>query len=112
MRRFFPNANYDFIGHRKLAYMVSAALLALGILAAIVNQAARGSWLNYGVDFAGGSIVQVKIASSPSEEDVRRISAARVPGSQVSLFGNDEYLIRTPGTGGDAATGPASQVLA
>jgi preprotein translocase subunit SecF len=111
MRRFFPDANYDFIGRRNLAYMFSAALLAVGILAAIVNLAVRGSWLNYGVDFSGGSIVQVRIAGSPSEEDVRRIAAARVPGSQVSRFGDDEYLIRTPGTGGDAATGPASQVL-
>jgi preprotein translocase subunit SecF len=112
MRRFFPDANFDFIGRRNLAYAFSGALLALGVLFAIVFQVTKGSWLNYGVDFAGGSIVQVSIASAPSEEEVRRVAAARVPGSQVSLFGSDEYLIRTPGTGGDVATGPAAQVLA
>ena len=112
MRRFFPNANYEFMGRRRLAYLFSGGLFAIGIAFSMYYQVTRGSWLNYGVDFAGGSLLQVKIASAPSEEEVRSIAAARVRGSQVSRFGRGEYLIRTPGTGADVATGPAAQVEA
>jgi preprotein translocase subunit SecF len=112
MRRFFAHANFDFLGRRRIAYLCSGGLFALGIAFAIFHQVTHGSWVNYGVDFAGGSIVQVSIASAPSEEEVRRLAAERVPGSQVSRFGSDEYLIRTPGSGADVATGPAEQVLA
>jgi preprotein translocase subunit SecF len=113
MRRFFPNANYDFLGYRRLAYLFSGALVVLGVVFAILYQVTKGSWVNYGVDFAGGSIVQVRIASAPAEEEVRQVAAARVSGSQVSSFGGgDEFLIRTRGTGRELATGPADQVLA
>jgi preprotein translocase subunit SecF len=113
MRRFFANANFDFLGRRRVAYVISGAALALSLAFAIGYQVTKGSWLNYGVDFAGGSIVQVRIPSAPSEAEVRDVANARVAGSQVSSFGDtDEYLIRTPGTGSDIATGPADQVLA
>jgi preprotein translocase subunit SecF len=112
MRRFFAHANFDFIGRRRTAYFFSAAALVLSLVASAVYQVTKGAWLNYGVDFTGGSIVQVRIPSAPSEEEVRRVVSARVPGSQVSSFGgSDEYLIRTPGTGTDVATGPADHVL-
>jgi preprotein translocase subunit SecF len=113
MRRFFAHANFDFIGRRHVAYAFSAVVLALSLVFAIFNQVSQGSWMNYGVDFAGGSIVQVRIPSAPSEEEVRSVASARVQGAQVRSFGgSDEFLIRTPGTGTDVATGPADQVLA
>jgi preprotein translocase subunit SecF len=113
MRRFFANANYDFIAYRRTAYAFSAALFALGVVFAIVYQVTKGSSVNYGVDFVGGSILQVRIPSEPPEEEVRGVAAARVPGSQVSSFGgSDEYLVRTPGTGTELGTGPSAQVLA
>lgn len=49
----------DFIGKRHIAYMVSAILIALGILALI--QIWRGV-ANMGIDFAGGTATQVKFA--------------------------------------------------
>jgi preprotein translocase subunit SecF len=49
----------DFIGKRHIAYMVSAVLIALGILALI--QIWRGV-ANMGIDFAGGTATQVKFA--------------------------------------------------
>ncbi|HSM89747.1 MAG TPA: protein translocase subunit SecF, partial [Desulfobacterales bacterium] len=52
------NINLDFVGKRKLAYSFSGILLLLSILSLVV----RGP--NYGVDFAGGSIVQVRFAGA------------------------------------------------
>lgn len=47
----------DFIGKRYVAYAVSAVLILLGIVALI--QIARGA-ANMGIDFAGGTSIQVK----------------------------------------------------
>jgi preprotein translocase subunit SecF len=56
--------------------------------------------MNYGVDFTGGSIVQVHIAGRHRPSARSAASSPAVPGSQVTLFGGaNEFLIRTPGTG-------------
>jgi preprotein translocase subunit SecF len=113
MRRLFANAHYDFINRRRTAYVFSAVALALCIGSALIWQLREGTWLNYGVDFTGGSIVQANIAGSPAAGDVRRVVTEAVPGSQVSTFGeSDEFLIRTPGTGEDAATSGSDAVVA
>ena len=59
--RLFANANYQFIESRKKAYVLSAIAILAGIAAMIVNVFAIGSWQNYGVDFTGGSLVQVRV---------------------------------------------------
>jgi preprotein translocase subunit SecF len=113
MRRLFANAHYDFINRRRTAYILSAVALALAIGTALIWQLREGTWLNYGVDFTGGSIVQVNIASSPPVSDVRRIVTEFVPGSQVTSFGADnEFLVRAPNIGGDVATVGSDAVIA
>ena len=49
--------NLDFIGKRHIAYAVSTVLVLLGIVALI--QVSRGA-ANMGIDFAGGTSIQVK----------------------------------------------------
>jgi len=49
--------NFDFIGKRYIAYAISAGLLILGLVALV--QIARGA-ANLGIEFAGGTAVQVK----------------------------------------------------
>jgi preprotein translocase subunit SecF len=113
MRRLFTNAHYDFINRRRTAYMLSAVALALALGTALIWQLREGTWLNYGVDFTGGSIVQVNIATSPQVSDVRRIVTEFVPGSQVTSFGADnEFLIRAPNIGGDVAVVGSDAVIA
>ena len=50
-----PDVNIDFIGKRRYAAVVSVVLILVGLVALIV----RGG-PNYGVDFAGGTVVQVR----------------------------------------------------
>src|SRR5689334_18106974 len=64
--------NIDFIGKRRPALFVST-ILNLGI---IVGVAIWG--FNYGVDFAGGTVVEMKFPYSISDHDVRK--AAEVGG--------------------------------
>jgi preprotein translocase subunit SecF len=115
MRRLFANANFDFLGRRRLAYMISGIAIAISIAAAAFNAVATGSWANYGVDFSGGSRVLVKILSDPepSESQIRDIVLGVATGSQVGSFGGrGEFQIRTPGSDAGTGSGPADAVVA
>jgi preprotein translocase subunit SecF len=59
----------DFVGKRYIAYAVSTALVLLGIVALV--QVGRGA-ANMGIDFAGGTSVQVKFAKPVDLGDVRQ----------------------------------------
>jgi preprotein translocase subunit SecF len=113
MRRLFANANYDFINRRKKAYVLSGVLLVLALGTAAMWQLREGTWLNYGVDFTGGSIIQVTVDGGATTTDVRRVATEAVPGSQVTQFGGaDEFLIRAPNVAGDAASDGPDAVIA
>ena len=96
--RVFQGTNYRFIEKRKAAYVVSGVVLALGIAAMIFNVATLGSWLRYGVDFEGGSLVQIRFEEEITAGDIR----AAVTGSgaiEVTRFGSEtghEFQIRAP----------------
>lgn len=65
---FFKKTNIDFIGKRKIAYTVSIILAVIGAVAII----ARGG-INFGIDFIGGTLVQLKIEPMPKMEDLRKV---------------------------------------
>jgi preprotein translocase subunit SecF len=110
MRRLFANANYDFIAMRRRAYAFSGTALALGMLLALVWQFTRGTWLNYGVDFTGGTLVQVQFHSDMTDVQLRDAIGPAVPGAQISRFGeSNEFLIRVP-VAGDATSGAADVI--
>jgi preprotein translocase subunit SecF len=110
MRRLFSDAHYDFISQRRRAYLVSATALAICILSAIIFQFRAGTWLNYGVDFTGGTLVQVRFTEDVSVAELRSAVDPAFPGSQISGFGApNEFLIRAPEMGDDAGT-PADRI--
>ncbi len=69
--RFFENADYRFIEKRRPAYLVSAAVLVTGILAMVTFAVTGRGWVNYGVDFTGGTLVQVEFTESTTVGEVR-----------------------------------------
>jgi preprotein translocase subunit SecF len=110
MHRLFSDAHFDFIGRRRIAYVVSGGLLALSIIGAIVWQIAGGSWLKYGVDFTGGTLVQVEFHQEMTVSELRETLSARFPGSEITRFGEaTEFLIRVP-VAGEATSGAANAV--
>lgn len=114
MVRFFPNANYKFMALRKFSYIATAVALALAISIALFNHFNKGSWLNYGVDFAGGTLLQVRFQQQADIADIRAVLEPRFPGSQITRFGADnEFLIRTPrfAQGGENASDQLAAVL-
>jgi preprotein translocase subunit SecF len=92
--RFFSRANYKFIEKRRKAYMVSAAVILVGIAAMVANIFTIGNWQNYGVDFTGGSLVQVHFENEVTVQDVRT-ALGGVSGPEVTRFaGENEFVIR------------------
>lgn len=94
--RFFKDAAFKFLQGRRKAYMVSASVLVLGIGAMLFNVVSLGSWLNYGVDFTGGTLIQVQFEDELSAGDLREaLGGAQAP--SITRFGADnEYTIRAP----------------
>jgi preprotein translocase subunit SecF len=93
MIQIFVNANYDFVGKRRWFYMSSAALIAISLLSILV----RGG-LNYGIDFTGGTLIQVRYDKAVSVSDVRRgLDEIKLGSAVIQQFGDvREYLIRLP----------------
>jgi preprotein translocase subunit SecF len=60
--------NIDFMGKRRYTFVLSGALVLLGLFA-LVQVYTGGA--NLGIDFAGGTSVQIKFAQSVSLEEVR-----------------------------------------
>ncbi len=63
--KFLANTKVNFIGGRKVSYLVSLVL----IVASVVSLSTRG--LNYGVDFSGGRTFVVRFDQSVSADQVR-----------------------------------------
>lgn len=96
--RLFANANFDFLGKRRTALTLSGVALVALLAVSIVWQFGRGSWLNYGVDFSGGTIVQVHFTEPTSVGDLREMVTPVAPGTEITRFGaENEFLFRAPG---------------
>ncbi|HEV8675169.1 MAG TPA: protein translocase subunit SecF [Methylomirabilota bacterium] len=98
MLQIFVNPRYDFIGKRRWAYLLSAAVTVAGLL----HIAYKGG-LQYGIDFAGGTLVQVRFEQATTVDGVRHaLDRVRLGESVIQQFGDpQEYLIRVPaGSGG------------
>jgi preprotein translocase subunit SecF len=90
---FFPTKpNFDFLGKRRLFIGFSLAAIALSLLAPLVKKP------NVGVDFAGGTEIQVKFAETVDVGDVRRaLEQADLPDANIQQYGDaaaNEYLVR------------------
>ena len=106
-RRFFElvpsGTNVQFVAHRWRYILVSLLLIALSLGAMGYNAATRGSALNFGIDFAGGSQVRIAfrkgagvdvgaVRAALDEFGYEGASAVAVPDAQ------DEVLIRVKDT--------------
>ena len=89
-----PDTNFDFIGRRRIAYAVSILLIVAGVISLAVKGGPR-----YGIDFAGGMIVQIKFEQNVEIEPIKdALAGINLPGLVVQRFGqqdDNEYLIRT-----------------
>ena len=87
-----PGSKIPFTSYRKLAVILSTIVN----LAVLVMLFIKGP--NLGVDFAGGTVVQLKFQQPVSIPDIRRaLESVNLGGSEIQDFGREgdnEYLIR------------------
>jgi len=116
MIEFFKEPNIDWMGKAKYFYALSAILL----LAGGVSIFAKGG-LYYGIDFKGGTNVDVRFAQPPNIDHLRSALTARGLGnSEIQSIGNvgagnsNEVLIFVGqnGTSDEARDSSKAQVLA
>ncbi|NIA23402.1 MAG: protein translocase subunit SecF [Proteobacteria bacterium] len=91
MLTIFKNTHIDFVGWRRKAYIISGTLLLIGIVSIIAHHG-----LNYGIDFTGGSLIQVHFNKSINTEEVRSIvSETGYGGAIIQRFGKtNDYAIK------------------
>lgn len=76
---------FDFIANRKMALIVSVVLIVLGL----GSMAVKGG-LDFGIDFVGGTLVEVQFSDEPAIEEIR---------SAVQTKGFDSAVIQRLGDG-------------
>ena len=89
----------DFLGRRRSAVLISGLLIVISI----VSIAVRG--LNFGIDFTGGTLVEVAYSEPVAVEDVRAaLNSAQIENALVQHFGTaSDVMIRLPVTTDDTA---------
>ena len=93
-RLYVGEISYDFIGHRKVWYTVSAALMVISIAAVAIFG------LKWGIEFSGGADFQVNTTvTATSVEDFRTaIENSGVPNLQdstINTIGNSAVRVQT-----------------
>ncbi len=98
MRFLDKKTNFDFMGKRKIAFVLSAVLIVLSIASLVT----RG--LNFGLDFTGGTLIEVSYPAAPEISDVRaNLSNAGMDDAVVQTFGAaSEIVVRIPPRDGEA----------
>jgi len=86
--------NINFIGKKKEAFILSLILIGVTLASLLIHKGPR-----YGIDFAGGTLIQVKFSSAVDLDIIQSgLKTVGLEKSSVQLFGDpadNEYLIRT-----------------
>lgn len=95
MMTFFPKTHFDFLKYRKVYFTISALIFAVGIFLF----ATKG--LNMGIDFTGGTMVQVKFEQPVPMSQIRQALTLTGHDSELQTYGDQTYAVREKGTEGN-----------
>jgi preprotein translocase subunit SecF len=91
MLEILGKTNFDFMGKRTIAFMFSGFMVMLGLVAVV--QIARGA-ANLGIDFAGGTAVQLKFDQPiPIEEARKALESNGLTNAELQEFGQENKLL-------------------
>lgn len=81
MFRIIPDTNINFIGARKMAFIISLVLIALGLFTLVTVWTGTA---NLGIDFAGGVMMYVAFDKPVAIEDLRSALIGEFPDAQIN----------------------------
>ncbi len=91
MLQIIPKTNFDFIGKRYVFFAISAAVILAGIASLVIKKGPK-----WGLDFTGGTLVEVRFQQSPSLDDLRKSLASTLGSFELqSVSGQNVVIIRT-----------------
>jgi preprotein translocase subunit SecF len=91
MLEILGKTNFDFMSKRRLAFTFSGIMVLLGIIALV--QIARGA-ANLGIDFAGGTAVQLKFDQPIRIDEARKaLEANGLADAELQEFGQENKLL-------------------
>jgi preprotein translocase subunit SecF len=84
------DSKIDFLGKAKLFFLISGILIAVSIFLIMTKG------LNYGIDFSGGTVIQLKYEKAPDLNKLRKaVADLKIGDASIQNFGNpNEVLIR------------------
>lgn len=87
-----PDTNINFVGMRFKAFLFSSIVILLGLAVLFW----RGG-LNLGVDFAGGTLIQLQFKQATNPDDIRKALKDIISQGAIQQIGSgdNEFLIRT-----------------
>ena len=93
MWQLFRDSDFDFIGRRRWAYLLSAVFIAIGLLSVAVK-----GGLRYGIDFSGGTLIQVRFDKAAPIDVIRTaLDRIKLGESVIQEFGDPrEFIFRLP----------------
>jgi preprotein translocase subunit SecF len=94
-----PGVNINFVGKMRFTFFLSVTITILCILYLLVHG------LNFGIDFSGGTIVQIKFKQATSidkiRDSLRDVKLENSTIQQVGASADNEYLLRTEHSSSD-----------
>ncbi|MGW1453811.1 protein translocase subunit SecDF [Salegentibacter agarivorans] len=85
-KNLFRNVKIDWLGKRKVAYVISGILIILSVGSLLVNE------LNFGVDFVGGRTYTVRFDKDVNPTDVEQDLIAEFGSAEAKTFGPNNQL--------------------
>lgn len=86
----------DVIGKTRLWFIISGLLIALAVFAFSFNLFVHGRAMNFGIDFTGGTLLNLRFEKPVSVGEVRAVlDAYKLGESVIQKSGENDILIRT-----------------
>lgn len=89
-----PDTKFDFLRYTRIAVIASLVMILVGAASLVIQGGPR-----LGIDFAGGTLIQVKFDKPTTAADIRNaLRQTDMAGSLIQQFGaahENEFLIRT-----------------
>lgn len=85
-KNLFKNVNIDFLGKRKIAYVISGILITISLISLFTNK------LDQGIDFVGGRTYTVRFEQNVNSSEIQNDLATVFGSAEAKTYGSENQL--------------------